>query len=176
MFQAWPWIAGALVVFWLVGLHSRLLRLRAAVFDATAAFERTMQALIAVARDAVPVAQAPSAMGAALLQSAAALDAGLKHQKNSRWARRASQVAVDLGALWAHLQQAWLAHTVAVEGVCDPAALQALRERWDKADAHGPLARMAANQAIAAYQSALDQAPAVWVARALGFRRVPPLA
>jgi hypothetical protein len=175
MSQVWPWIAGALVVFWLVGLHSRLLRLRAAVFEATSTFERTMQTLIAVARDAVPPAQSNSVMGTVLLQSAAALEAGLKQHKSSSWARRAAPAALDLGALWAHLQQAWLAHTVAVEGVCDPATLQALRERWDKADAHGPLARMAANQAIAAYENALAQAPAVWVARALGFRRVLPL-
>ena len=31
---ALPWIAGALVVFWLVGVHNRLLRLRAAAVDA----------------------------------------------------------------------------------------------------------------------------------------------
>lgn len=175
MFQAWPWIAGALVVFWLVGLQNRLLRLRARVFDACAAFERTLQTLITVACDAASLTPAPSPMGAALLQSAAALEAGVKSQKNPRRARRASQAPVDLSALWAHLQQAWLAHTVAVEGACDPAALQALRERWEKADVQGPLMRMAANQAIANYQSALDQVPAAWAARALGFHRVPPL-
>jgi hypothetical protein len=51
MSQAWPWIAGALAVFWIVGLHNRLMRLRAVVFETSAVFERAMQALIAVARD-----------------------------------------------------------------------------------------------------------------------------
>ncbi len=175
MSQAWPWIAGALAVFWIVGLHNRLMRLRAVVFDASAVFERAMQALIAVAREAVPGADAPSVIGAALLQAAAALEMGLKNQKNPQRARLASQAPVDLGALWAHLQQAWLAHAVAVEGVCDPATLQALRERWDAADAQGPLARLAANQAIADYQAAIDQAPAAWVAGPMGFRAVAPL-
>ena len=175
MSQAWPWIAGALAVFWIVGLHNRLMRLRAAVFETSAVFERAMQALISVARDAVPSTDAPSAIGAALLQAALALETGLKNQKNPRRARLASQSPVDLGALWAQLQQAWLAHAVAVEGVCDPAALQALRERWDAADAQGPLARVAANQAIADYQAALTQAPAAWVAGPMGFHAVAPL-
>jgi LemA protein len=175
MSQAWPWIAGALAVFWIVGLHNRLMRLRAVVFETSAIFERAMQALISVARDAVPSADAPSPIGAALLQAAAALETGLKNQKNPRRARLASQAPVDLGALWAHLQQAWLAHAVAVEGVCDPAALQALRERWDAADTQAPLARVAANHAIAGYQAALDQAPAAWVAGPMGFRAVAPL-
>ena len=43
------------------------------------------------------------------------------------------------------------------------------------ADAQGPLARVAANQAIADYQAALDQAPAAWVAGPMGFRAVAPL-
>ena len=175
MSQVWPWIAGALAVFWIVGLHNRLMRLRAVVFETSAVFERAMQALISVARDAVPSTDAPSAIGSALLQAAAALETGLKNQKNPRRARLASQSPVDLGALWAQLQQAWLAHAVAVEGVCDPAALQALRERWDAADAQGPLARVAANQAIADYQAALTQAPAAWVAGPMGFRAVAPL-
>lgn len=175
MSQVWPWIAGALAVFWIVGLHNRLMRLRAVVFETSAVFERAMQALISVARDAVPSTDAPSAIGAALLQAAAALETGLKNQKNPGRARLASQSPVDLGALWAQLQQTWLAHAVAVEGVCDPAALQALRERWDAADAQGPLARVAANQAIADYQAALDQAPAAWVAGPMGFRAVAPL-
>lgn len=175
MSQAWPWIAGALAVFWIVGLHNRLMRLRAVVFEASAVFERAMQALISVARDAVPGVDAPSPIGAALLQAAAALEIGLKNLKNPRRARLASQAPVDLGALWAHLQQAWLAYAVAVEGVCDPAALQALRERWDAADAQGPLGRAAANQAIADYQAAIDQAPAAWVAGTMGFRAVAPL-
>ena len=176
MSQVWPWIAGALAVFWIVGLHNRLMRLRAVVFETSAVFERAMQALISVARDAVPSGvDAPSSIGAALLQAAAALETGLKNQKNPRRARLASQSPVDLGALWAQLQQTWLAHAVAVEGVCDPAALQALRERWDAADTQGPLARVAANQAIADYQAALDQAPAAWVAGPMGFRAVAPL-
>ena len=175
MSQAWPWIAGALAVFWIVGLYNRLMRLRAVVFEASAVFERAMQALISVARDAVPGVDAPSPIGAALLQAASALETGLKNQKNPRRARLASQAPVDLGALWAHLQQAWLAYAVAVEGVCDPTVLQALRERWDAADTQGPPGRAAANQAIADYQAAIDQAPAAWVAGTMGFRAVAPL-
>jgi len=56
---ALPWIAGALVVFWLVGVHNRLLRLRASAVDARAVFERTLRALIAVASEAVSSAKAP---------------------------------------------------------------------------------------------------------------------
>jgi hypothetical protein len=114
-------------------------------------------------------------MGAALLQSAASLEAGLKSRANPRYADGTSQAPLDLGALWAQLQQLWLAYAVAVEGVVEPAALQALRVRWDQADAQGPLARQAANQAIADYHAALDQAPAAWLAGTMGFRKVPPL-
>lgn len=169
------WIVGALALFWAVGLHNRLMRLRATVFEACAVFERAMQALIAVARDAVPGGDAPSVIGAALLESATALEIGLKNQKNPRRARLASQSPEDLGVLWARLQQAWLAYAVTAEGVCDPSVLQALRARWDAADAQGPLARGAANQAIAEYDAAIQQAPASWVAGALGFHSVPPL-
>jgi len=169
------WIVGALAVFWAVGLHNRLMRLRAAVFEACGVFERAMQALILVARDAAPTGNPPSAIGAALLDAGVALENGLKNQKNPRRARLASQSPEDLGALWAQLQQAWLAYAVSAEGVCEPAALQALRVRWDAADAQAPLARIAANQTIADYDAALGQAPAAWVAGMMGFRRVPSL-
>jgi LemA protein len=169
------WIVGALALFWAVGLHNRLMRLRAAVFEACAGFERSMQALIAVARDAVPGSDAPSPIGAALLESATALETGLKTQKNPRRARLASEVPGDLGLQWARLQQAWLAYAVTAEGISDPATLQALRARWDAADAQGPLARTVANQAIAEYEAAIQQAPAAWVAGTMGFHPVPPL-
>ncbi len=180
MSQAWPWIAGALAVFWIVGLHNRLMRLRAVVFETSAVFERAMQALISVAREAVaqasaPQSDAPSPAGTALLQVAGALEQGMRDRKTKRLARTKAHAPADLGALWAQLQQAWLAFAVAAEGVCDPAALQSLRERWDAADGQGPLARVAVNHAIADYDAAIEQAPAAWVANTLGFHRVPPL-
>ena len=150
---ALPWIAGALVVFWLVGVHNRLLRLRAAAVDARAVFERTLRSLISVASEA-----------------ALALEAGLKSYKAPRRFFWSAQERVDVGALWERLQQAWLAYAVAAEGVEEPAVLQALRDRWHAADTQAPLDRSAANLTIADYQAALSQAPAAWVSRLIGFR------
>jgi len=167
---ALPWIAGALVVFWLVGVHNRLLRLRASAVDARAVFERTLRALIAVASEAVSSAKAPEAICGALDSAAQALEAGLKNYKAPRRFFWSSPERADVGALWERLQQAWLAYAVAAEGVEEPAVLQALRDRWHAADTQAPLDRSAANLSIADYQTALRQAPAAWVSRLIGFR------
>jgi len=167
---ALPWIAGALVVFWLVGVHNRLLRLRAAAVDARAAFERTLRALIAVASEAVSSAKASEAICSALEAAALALEAGLKSYKAPRRFFWSPQERADVGALWERLQQAWLAYAVAAEGAEEPAVLQALRDRWHAADTQAPLDRSAANLTIADYQAALSQAPAAWVSRLMGFR------
>jgi hypothetical protein len=167
---ALPWVAGALVVFWLVGVHHRLLRLRASAVDARAVFERTLRALIAVASEAVSSGKASEAICSALDTAAQALEAGLKSYKTPQRFFWSSQEPTDVGALWERLQQAWLAYAVAAEGVEEPAVLQALRDRWQAADTQAPLDRTAANLTIADYQAALSQAPAAWVARLIGFR------
>lgn len=172
---ALPWIATALVVFWLVGVHNRLLRLRTAAVDARIVFEKSLRALIAVASDAVSSAKAPEAICSALDAAAQALELGLKTYKTPRRFFWLTHTRVDLGALWERLQQAWLAYAVAAEGVEEPAVLQALRDRWQAADTQAPLDRNAANLTIADYQFALDQAPAAWVSRLIGFRWMPLL-
>ena len=172
---ALPWIAGALVLCWLVGVHNRLLRLRTAALDSRAVFERSLRALIGVASEAVSSAKASEAICSALDAAAQSLEAGLKRYKAPRRFVWTSQDPVDLGALWERLQQAWLAYAVAAEGVEEPAVLQALRDRWHAADTQAPLDRSAANLSIADYQFALDQAPAAWVSRLMGFRWMPLL-
>jgi len=172
---ALPWIATALVVCWLVGVHNRLLRLRASAVEARAVFERTLRVLFSVASEAVSSAKAPEAICSALDAAAQALEAGLKSYKTPQRIFWSAQAPVDLGALWERLQQAWLAYAVAAEGVEEPAVLQALRDRWHAADTQAPLDRAAANLAIADYQCALDQAPAAWVSRLIGFRWMPLL-
>ncbi|MFM6989976.1 MAG: hypothetical protein ACKOWD_01545 [Rhodoferax sp.] len=167
---ALPWIAGALVVCWLVGVHNRLLRLRAVALDARVVFERTLRALIAVASEAVSSAKAPESICSALDTAGQALEAGLKSYKAPRRFFWSAPERADVGVLWERLQQVWLAYAVAAEGVEEPAVLQALRDRWHAADTQAPLDRSAANLAIADYQNALSQAPAAWVARVLGFR------
>ena len=172
---ALPWIAGALLVFWLVGVHNRLLRLRTAAVEGRAVFERSLRALIAVAHEAVSSAKASETICCALEAAAQALEMGLRTYKTPRRFVWSPQVHVDLGALWERLQQAWLAYAVAAEGVEEPAVLQALRDRWHAADTQAPVDRSAANLTIADYQGALDQAPAAWVSRLMGFRWMPLL-
>ena len=50
------WIALALAIFWAVGLHNRLMRLRAAAVEGAAAFDKQAQSFIGMTQDFALVA------------------------------------------------------------------------------------------------------------------------
>ena len=156
------WIALALTIFWAVGLHNRLMRLRAAAVEGATAFDKQAQSFIGMTQDFA--LDAP--LLADLAEAADQLDLALKGLKNNPSAAKALS---DCRAKYEQLQQLW----VSLPEVDDAPPEQ--RSLWDEASASVQFARTAMNNASSAYNEALAQPPARWVAATMGFHAIGPL-
>ncbi len=171
-----PWIAAAVLLFWMVGAYNRLVRLRSEANQAFAALEAELSRQVNLVRECVPPEeeQAPSqftggsAFWGGLQGAAAQLQASLNAARNRPL--DPDRIAA-LGAAQEVLSMAW-----------DRA------ERDDAHDLAGPrlpedfsgerqqLIRMTHaatehfDQAVSRYNEAIAQFPAVLLARLFGFQ------
>lgn len=163
----WPVVV--LLGCWLVGLHTRLKRLRSACWLAVDSLDRGLQSLLTVAKDALdrpdPVTKAHEVLTVAALQ----LSLCLKAMKGAKLMAGREDEALALSAQWAEIAGAWELFCGVHQDLMEPEALQDLRRAWDEAHNHALFAKTTANQAMQDYNAALEQAPASWVARRLGF-------
>lgn len=185
----WWWIAPAVLVFWAVGAHNRLVRLRAAVLQAFAALDGHLQRWIALAT----VERASSAVtdddpdALATLPPAplpgdghwTALQAAALQLQSSLGVSRLRPLDPDdtaaLAAARAVLQTAWqrlLAEAPEVVGQPRPGSLHLL---WDQHDTQVQLGCDQFNLAVRRYNAALTQFPAAILAWILRFRPVRTL-
>lgn len=169
------WLLLAVLVFWALGAHNRLVRLRAQVIAAFAAVDNRMgQASMLVSERAVlpigePVADAPAVAPASNGDVLAGLrGASIQYEVALRVARRSPLDAPSIAALrtaratlllsWDRLQrpsdEAWAANQRAWE---------------DNQQATNELV-VAFNQAVSDYNRAIAQFPAVALAHFFGFR------
>ena len=156
------WIALALAIFWAVGLHNRLMRLRAAAVEGAAAFDKQAQSFIGMTQDYA--LDAP--LLAELAEAADQLDMALKSLKNNP---SASKALIECRMKYEQLQQLW----VSLPEINDAPPEQ--RSLWDEASASVQFARTAMNNASTAYNEAISQPPARWVAASMGFHAIGPL-
>lgn len=170
------WVGLAAVLFWAVGAYSRLKRLRIAVRQAFVALDAQLQRQLELLQSCLPatVASASSTRPAELLDEATqhwlgVRSAALQFAASLSAARAQPLHAPALAALaQAHavLEASW--HRVAPAG-------DALLQQWEQ---HGLQARAVAelfNQAVAHYNAAIAQFPALMMARLAGFRAARPL-
>ncbi len=169
------WLLLAVLVFWALGAHNRLVRLRAQVITAFAALESRMgQACTLVSeRAALPMGDMPAdASDAAPVSSVQALEglrgASIQYEVALRVARRTPLDATSIAALrtaratlllsWDRLQrptdEAWAANQRAWE---------------DNQQATNDVV-LVFNQAVSDYNQAIAQFPAVVLAYFFGFR------
>lgn len=169
------WLLLAVLVFWALGAHNRLVRLRAQVIAAFAAVDNRMgQASTLVSeRAALPIgepladepAAAPVSNGDAL---AGLRGASIQYEVALRVARRSPLDAPSIAALrtargtllssWDRLQrpsdEAWAAN----------------QRAWEDSQQATNDVVLAFNQAVSAYNHAIAQFPAVVLAYFFGFR------
>jgi LemA protein len=146
-----PWLALALLLFWAVGAHNRLVRLRSAALQALgalgAAYGRHV-ALAAVAQDAVQLQAAARQFGVALATARA--------RPLHRETLAALCTARDV------LNTAWAASTAE--------SVAAIAEAWEQAHGEQAEAERRFNAAVQAYGQAIDQFPAALLALVFGFK------
>jgi LemA protein len=172
--QPWLLLAGAaLLVFWVLGAHNRLVAHRNAIGNAWAQVEQTVQ------RRAVAVQALLGALREALADEAAtlgAVQAALERLQPAADALRARPAQADRAAAFAAAEAAFgaaLARLVALvehrptlrddDGVSRPLA------QLQEAQARLPLARALYNDAAQAFNEAAHQFPTRLVAHLFGF-------
>jgi LemA protein len=190
------WIAGAILFFWGIGAHNRLMRLRSAGLIAFAALDAALVRQLdfvqansgAATNDATADAEAASALPAAVAQMAQMLATARL--------RPLDPVAISaLGTALHVLLAAWRrAHPERVmvfeaDGTLSrPAPLEAVSAEaaranpelaaplaWPEPSPMAEIARGQFNGAVAHYNAAVGQFPALFVAWAFRLRRAAPL-
>lgn len=183
VFSFW-WIAGAVAVFWVIGAHNRLVRLRAAVLPAFAALHLALQQWADLAISAGPGSDAALEHGVARRDSSCAAAVLLQTAAQAGLAASARQLQVSAQALSLRplnrraaealvaameaVRSAWGRVAVAFE---EPTAEHtALAALWQRQDTLVQLACGQFNEAAARYNAALAQFPAALLAWVLRFR------
>lgn len=184
------WIAGALLVFWFVGAYNRLVRLRTAALQAYAALDTALvRQLDFVQARGQGEAPTPWDLSAgASLQAAAAQLATLLATMRPRPLDPAGMAA--LGTAMHVLLRAWMHlhpdSVVSFEpdgtlsrpaplGDADEPPSEGAALAWPEPSAAAEIARSRFNQAVAQYNAAISQFPALVVAWIMQLRRAAPL-
>ena len=168
------WLALALAVFWAVGVHNRLMRLRAAVWDAAASFERQMQLLMGLCKEALLERDPSEPAVDALAMAVKTMAQSMKSAKQAKAA--AADYCAAMGAPWGQMQQMGQAIFLATQDAVGPLSGAANGSLWSDGCTNANFAKATATLAVANYNAALRQAPACWVAGFMGFHPLTPLA
>ena len=188
------WIGGALLLFWFVGAHNRLVRLRSAALIAYAALDAALikQLDYAQARSTRSLVLGGAAKGdphgeSSLLSAVAQLSAmlavtRLRPLEPTRIASLGTALHVMLNA-WERMYPGEVLRFDTEGTLSMPASLpgelpetpQVSPFAWPEPSAAAEIARGNFNQAVEAYNRAIGQFPALIVAWAFRLRRAAPL-
>lgn len=171
------WGALALCLFWGVGLHNRLMRLRARGLSALGSVEKHMRVCVEMVRRdlagcvgvSVPNAAAdtPSDPCAALLGALQMLEDALKDVHAGALRREA---LAHLGQSFDAVQIAWRRLSEVPHDLAGPQLPATVRSQWDAVTQRVETARGGLNQILFHYNEALEQFPARLVAGWMGFK------
>jgi LemA protein len=176
------WLMPAILLFWALGAYNRLVRLRAQVIAAFAAVDQRLTQILTLAAERAAVPPRSLADGdtiAVPLQepSDAGLDglrgASIQCEVALRVARRSPLDGPSIAALrtaCATMQVSWA--RLLVPGDEAQAAIQ---RAWEDNHQAGNEAQALFNQAVATYNGAIAQFPAVVLAYFFGFRAAESL-
>lgn len=178
------WIVAAMVLFWLVGLYNRLMRIRARAMAALRSVEKHMRHCIKLAQLHLNYAETEETTAlnptlgtmrqeqTQLLVNLQLLDQALKDARGMPLARKS---VARVGELFETTQSLWLANCngVVKHGEGDPP--EAVRLQWDVAAGKAQTARAGLNTILFKYNEAIYQFPARLVVGVLGFRPAGPM-
>ena len=176
----WIWVVPALLFFWAIGAYNRLVRLRAAVRKAFAALDEQLVRQIVWVQGCLPESMRGGAQTApAELQDEVTAVWARLHAASDQFAAALAHARADVadvptmaGLVLAHeaMRTAWagaLADAVAPDAVPSAERLQA---RWLRLLHQALPLRVAFNDAAQAYNQAITQFPASFIARLAGFK------
>ena len=175
-FSSLWWIALAVALFWAVGAHNRLVRLRSSAAQAFGALDAHLVQLLALlgTYEAAQVnAGAPPAVQREALQAAAAQCTDALAYARAQPLRTAaveplSQALKTLEATWADVANQL--PTLAVPAGTEPWAV-----RWEQHQTRAAQARAQFAAAVAQHNAATGQFPARLLAWLMGFRPAQPV-
>ncbi len=179
------WIAAGVVLFWCVGAHNRLVRLRSAARQAFGLLDARLLAQVALLQSCLPASMNASlltqpgelldevallwvSLRSAAAQFAASLAAARAHPLEARAVAALVAASGVLDASWRRMQLAAQEPT----GVLLPVTAQ---DQWEQAALHARAAGDTFNLAVTRYNAAIAQFPTLLLARAFGFKAARPL-
>ena len=178
------WIVVAMVLFWVVGLYNRLMRIRARSMAALRSVEKHMRHCIKLAQlhvnnadtaQATPSSCIPDGLRreqAQLIANLQLLDQALKDARGIPLARHS---VARVGELFEATQSLWLANCNGSAEHGEGALPETVRMQWDVALAKAQTARAGLNTILFKYNEAVYQFPARLVVGVLGFRPAGPM-
>lgn len=170
-FSSLLWIFLSVLVFWAVGAHHRLLRLRASALQAFGGLDENLARLL-VMLDEYDAAQtsagAPAVAARGGLQTAAAQCAAALAQVRARPLQNDAAGALS-GPLQV-LDAAWNALGYQLPTLAVPEGATPWAQRWEQHQAHNAQAIEQFGAAVAQYNAAIDQFPAQVLAWLFGFK------
>lgn len=168
------WFVVAVLLFWAMGAYNRLMRLRSRGIVAFAALERQFDQYLLMVKKNAPSQgnDAFSAVWAALAAAADQFSASLKvahSQPLNGPTTSALRTAYEtLGLSWSRLRT--LPHDLGGSALPD-----SLQSQWEQVGVQTEMARADFNQAVANYNQAIGQFPALVLASLFGFRPAQPI-
>ncbi|MEO6973986.1 MAG: LemA family protein [Rhodoferax sp.] len=180
------WIAAGVLLFWCVGAHNRLVRLRSATRQAFGLLDARLLVQLALLQSCLPASMNASlltqpgelldetallwvSLRSAAAQFAASLAAARAHPLDARAVAALVAASGVLDATWQRMQ---LAAQDDPAGVLLPVAVQS---QWEQATLHARAAGDTFNLAVTRYNAAIAQFPTLLLARAFGFKAARPL-
>jgi len=171
------WLLLALIVFWWVGVHNRLMRMRARGLDAFGSVEKHMKQYAELVRGHLAqqgaVAEGENATDympedwTHLLNALGALDQALKE---ARGMPLAVPALGKLATAQDNLQRAWTHLRDAPADLAGAAVSEAVQTQWEAISLKVQTARGGLNQILAKYNEAREQFPARLVVGVMGFQ------
>jgi LemA protein len=161
------WIGAAVLLFWSVGAYNRLVRLRAEANTAFAALDAQWQRQLALVNASLPESAVPSQLmqPGDLMDDIALLWAALRGA--------AAQLAASLAAMRPRPLQAEAAAALgaAQDDLAGSSLPDTVAAQWQQLAGETSTAQQQFNEAVARYNAAITQIPAVLLAWLFGFKR-----
>jgi LemA protein len=164
------WLLMALIVFWCVGLHNRLMRMRSRALGALGSVDKHAQHFSDLVRElGLGAGAMQQSLGpwAALLADLQELDLALKQAKATP---ADAQCLRQLGQTLDRLQATWHMLRAVPADLAGPVVPTAMEARWEVIAQRVGSAREGFNQIARKFNEALTQFPARLVVGIMGFR------
>lgn len=179
------WFVLGVLLFWSVGAYNRLVRLRSAALEAFATLDAQLMKLVDLLQSSLPAAASPPAVTQPgdLLGDVASLWDGLRSALSqfmaSLAAARAHPLDRDamaaLSAAQGVLAMAWQRLQHEAHDLAGAAVPETLQLQWEQLALPARVASEHFNLAVARYNEAIAQFPALLLARLFGFKAARPV-